>query len=58
MRQLLKKERKWNWTDDRDTDFNKIKQELTSLPCLAHYNGNKENIVTTDACTTGLRVAL
>ena len=56
-RQLPKKGTKWNWTDDRDTDFNKIKQELTSLPCLAQYNGNK-NIVTTDACTTGLGVTL
>ena len=52
MRQLLKKESKWNWTDDRDTDFKKIKQERTSLSCLAHHNGNKENIVTTDACIT------
>ena len=58
MRQLLEKGTKWNWTDDRNTDFNKRKQELTSLPCLAHYNGNKENIVTTDACITGLGVAL
>ena len=58
MRQLLKKRTKWEWTTDRNSDFNKIKQELTSLPCLAHYNGNKENIVTTDACKTGLGIAL
>ena len=58
MRQLLKKGTKWEWTTDRNSDFNKIKQELTSLPCLAHYNGNKENIVTTDACKTGLEIAL
>ena len=58
MRQLLKKGTKWNWTDERNTDLNKIKQELTSLPCLAHYNGSKENIVTTDASNTGLGVAL
>ena len=43
--------------DDRKTDFNKMKQELTSIPCQAHYNGN-ENIVTTDACITGSGVAL
>ena len=58
MRQLLKKGTKWEWTTDRNSDFNKIKQELTSLPCLAHYNGNKENIVTTDACKTVLGIAL
>ena len=49
---------KWEWTTDRNSDFIKIKQELTSLPCLAHYNGSKEIIVTTDACKTGLEIAL
>ena len=34
------------------------KKELTTQPCLAHYNGNKENIVTTDACRSGLGIAL
>ena len=38
MRQLLKKNTKWEWTEERNTDFNKIKKELTSQPCLAHYN--------------------
>ena len=46
------------WTEERNSDFNKIKQELTPLPCLTHYNGNKENIVTTAACKTRLGVAL
>ena len=58
MRQLLKKNTKWEWTEERNTDFNNIKKELTSQLCLAHYNGNKENIVTTDACGTGLEIAL
>ena len=49
---------KWERATDRNSDFNEIKQELTSLPCLAHYNRNKENIVTTDACKTGLGIAL
>ena len=44
MRQLLKKGTKWDRTTDRKADFNKIKQELTKLPCVAHYNSNKENI--------------
>ena len=58
MRQLLKKRTKWDWKTDRNADFNKIKQELTKFPCLAHLNGNKENIVTTDASKTGLGIAL
>ena len=58
MRQLFKKWTKWEWTTDRRSDFEKIKQELTTLPCRAHQNGSKENIKTTDACKTGLGVAL
>ena len=58
MRRLFKKRTKWDWTEDLKTDFNKIKQGLTSLPYLAHYNGSKENIVTSDACETVLEVAL
>ena len=54
MRQILKKGTKWDWTTNRNADFNKIKQELTKLPSLTHYNGNKENIVTTNACKSGL----
>ena len=58
MTQLLKKNTNWEWTEKRNTDFNNIKKELASQPCLAHYNGNKENIVTTDSCGTGLGIAL
>ena len=48
MRQLLKNGTEWEWTEERNTDFNNIKRELTSQPCLALHNRNKENIVTTD----------
>ena len=58
MRQLLKKRTKWDWTTNRITDFDKIKQESTKLHCLAHYNEHNENIITTDASKTGLGVAL
>ena len=34
------------------------KRELTTRPCLAHFNGSKENIVTTDACKPGLGIDL
>ena len=36
----------------------KIKQMLTEGPCLAHNAKVKENIVTTDASTTGLGITL
>ena len=41
MRQLLKNGTNWEWADKRNTDFNNLKRELTTLPCLAHYNGKK-----------------
>ena len=45
---------------DRGTKhrLQQLKKELTTQPCLANYIGNKENIVTTDACNTGLGIAL
>ena len=58
MRQLLKKGTKWEWTEERNTNFNNIERELTSQLCLAHYKGNKETIVTTDECSTGSGIAL
>ena len=58
MRQLLQKGTKWDWIEECNSIFNKTKQELTSLPCLAHYNRNEEIIVTTDACDTALGLAL
>ena len=37
---------------------NNLKRELTTQSCLSHYNGNNENIVTTDASKTGIGIAL
>ena len=54
LRKLLKK----NWEEEKQKDFGKIKQMLTEGPCLAHYAKDKDNIVTTDASTTGLGITL
>ena len=35
-----------------------FKKVITQLPFLAHYNSNKENILTTDASTKGLGATL
>ena len=58
MRKLLKKNEPWIWKEEQQKDFEKIKQMLTEGPCLAHYAKDKENIVTTDASTTGLGITL
>ena len=58
LRKLLKKNEQWKWGPEQETDFNRIKQMLTEGPCLAHYAKEKDNIVTTDASTTGLGITL
>ena len=58
LRKLLKKNEPWNWEEEKQKDFEKIKQMLTEGPCLAHYAKDKDNIVTTDASTTGLGITL
>ena len=58
MRKLLKKETRWDWTPEIDEDFENLKKEITESPCLAHFDANKDNYVTTDACNTGLGATL
>ena len=55
LRKSLKKNEQWKWGPEQETDFTRIKQMLTEGPCLAHY-AKKDNIVTTDASTTGLEI--
>ena len=52
----MKKNETWKWGTEQDEDFGKRKQILTEGPCLAHYAKDKDNIVTTDASTTGLGI--
>ena len=58
MRSLLKKGTKWDWTTDIQSDFERLKEDITSPPCLSHFDPKKENFVTTDACNTGLGATL
>ena len=58
MRNLLKKETRWEWTPEIDEDFENWKKEITESPCLAHFDPKKDNYVTTDACNTGLEATL
>ena len=54
----MKKNETWNWGTERNEDFGKLKQMLTEGPCLAHYAMDKDNIIPTDAGTTGLGITL
>ena len=54
----MKKQNEWIWTDEQTKAFNKLKEGITKIPCLAHYNAQNENIITTDASTKGLGAML
>ena len=49
MRQLFKNDTKWEWTEEHTKAFENLKQKITEIQCLAHYNSNYPNIITTDA---------
>ena len=56
MRKLPKKRLE---LDSRTTNaFNKLTEHIRSVPCLAHYHANIENMVTTDASTKRLEATL
>ena len=53
LRQLLKKDTEWIWTEEHTKAFENLKQKITEIPCLAHYNSDYPNVITTDASTKG-----
>ena len=54
LRKLLKKQNEWICTDEHTKTFNKLKEGITKIPCLAHYILQNKNIITTDASTKKL----
>ena len=58
MRRLLKKDVKWEWTKEVIDDSEQLKKEITEAPCIAHFDPKKGNVITTDACNTGLGAIL
>ena len=45
LRKLVKQQIKWIWTYENTKAFEKLKECITKMPCLAHYNAQSENIV-------------
>lgn len=58
LNELLKKDKKWFWSKDCETAFQKIKKCLLSDLALAHYDPEKEIILATDASLYGVGAAL
>ena len=55
---LLKKQNNWIWTDEHTKALNNLKEGITKIPCLAHYNAQSENIITIDASRQRLAATL
>lgn len=51
---LLKKDKKWDWTPECQSAFKQLKDVLTSDLFLIHFNPEKEIIVATDASSYGI----
>ena len=58
LRQLLKKDIDWIWTEEHTAAFENLKQKITEILCLAHYNSNYPNVMKTDASTKSLGATL
>ena len=58
LRQLLKKDTEWIWTEEHTKAFENLKQKITEIPCLAHYKLDYPNVITTDASSKGLGATL
>ena len=44
LRQLLKKDTEWIWTEEHTQAFKNLQQKITKKPCLAHYNSKYPNV--------------
>ena len=58
LRCLLKKDQEWFWDAPQEKAFRQIKDMLISTEVLAHYDTNKDSIVSTDACQYGIGAVL
>ena len=58
LRQLLKKDKDWIWTEKYTQAFKNLKQKTTEIPCLAHYNSNYPHVITTNGSSKGLGAKL
>ena len=55
---LLKRDAKFEWSQEQDHAFERLKAKLTSQPILQYLDFCKEFVLTTDASNTGLGAVL
>ncbi|XP_045453790.1 uncharacterized protein K02A2.6-like [Melitaea cinxia] len=55
---LLRKDVPWNWAEEHQKSFDAVKKELSSRRVLAHWDPQKELVLTVDAGPAGLGAVL
>ena len=58
LRELTKKNVVFKWEQKHQDSFEMLKKALTSVPVMAHFDKNKESIVTVDASPVGISAIL
>ncbi|CAC5403793.1 unnamed protein product [Mytilus coruscus] len=58
IRNLTHKENAWNWTDDHDNAFARIKDAITKTPVLRYFDPKLSTTLQCDASETGLGATL
>ena len=58
IRRLTKKDEEWNWAEEQDRAFEKIKNIVSAAPILKYYDAAKDLTIQCDASSTGLGATL
>ena len=58
LRQLTRKEVKWQWNSEQQMTFETLKQRLTSADVMSYYNQNAETNIIVDGSPFGLGAIL
>lgn len=54
IRQLLNKNVEWSWTDKQESEFNRLKNLISSAPVLTYFDPNKPLTLSVDASSTAM----
>ena len=58
LRELTKKDVRFNWTPTHQDTFEQLKNALSTAPCMSYFDKNKQTIVTADASPVGISAIL